>query len=89
MKTHPYFCFDSLCLLRVRGKESAARERVHQRLERVPPHHNVHNVGKLSLKWRYGTFRRVKSSPAVANGVVYVGSDDGKVYAFGLKKGRN
>ena len=50
---------------------------------------NVHNVGKLSLKWRYGTFRRVKSSPAVANGVVYVGSDDGKVYAFGLKKGRN
>ena len=28
------------------------------------------------------------SSPAVANGVVYVGSDDGNVYAFGLKKGR-
>jgi outer membrane protein assembly factor BamB len=27
----------------------------------------------------------VHSSPAVANGVVYVGSDDGKVYAFGLK----
>jgi hypothetical protein len=25
------------------------------------------------------------SSPAVANGVVYVGSTDGKVYAFGLK----
>ena len=25
------------------------------------------------------------SSPAVANGVVYVGSDDGNVYAFGLK----
>jgi outer membrane protein assembly factor BamB len=28
----------------------------------------------------------VFSSPAVANGVVYVGSDDGKVYAFGLRK---
>jgi outer membrane protein assembly factor BamB len=26
----------------------------------------------------------VESSPAVANGVVYVGSDDGNVYAFGL-----
>ena len=26
----------------------------------------------------------VYSSPAVANGVVYVGSDDGNVYAFGL-----
>jgi outer membrane protein assembly factor BamB len=27
----------------------------------------------------------VYSSPAVANGVVYVGSDDDNVYAFGLK----
>ena len=27
----------------------------------------------------------VDSSPAVVNGVVYVGSDDGNVYAFGLK----
>jgi outer membrane protein assembly factor BamB len=25
----------------------------------------------------------VRSSPAVANGVVYVGSDDGRLYAFG------
>jgi outer membrane protein assembly factor BamB len=27
----------------------------------------------------------VYSSPAVANGVVYVGSYDGNAYAFGLK----
>jgi outer membrane protein assembly factor BamB len=27
------------------------------------------------------------SSPAVANGVVYVGGDDGNVYAFGLTGG--
>jgi len=26
-----------------------------------------------------------ESSPAVANGVVYIGSDDSNVYAFGLK----
>jgi outer membrane protein assembly factor BamB len=25
------------------------------------------------------------SSPAVANGVVYIGSEDGELYAFGLK----
>ena len=37
---------------------------------------DVHNVGKLSLKWTYSTTGRVESSPAVANGVVYVGSED-------------
>jgi len=46
---------------------------------------NVNNVGSLSLKWSYMTSGYVYSSPAVANGVVYVGSDDGNVYAFGLK----
>ena len=29
----------------------------------------------------------VESSPAVANGVVYVGSDDGNVYALNAKTG--
>jgi outer membrane protein assembly factor BamB len=41
-----------------------------------------------ALLWSYATGGMVESSPAVANGVVYVGSDDGNVYAFGLKKGR-
>jgi hypothetical protein len=35
---------------------------------------------------RYGG-NAVLSSPAVVNGVVYVGSDDGSVYAFGLISG--
>jgi outer membrane protein assembly factor BamB len=30
----------------------------------------------------------VDSSPAVANGTVYIGSDDNNVYAFGLPGGR-
>ena len=38
--------------------------------------------------WSYTTGAGVWPSPAVANGKVYVGSVDGKVYAFGLKKGR-
>ena len=33
------------------------------------------------LKWSYTTGDDVSSSPAVANGIVYVGSEDGKVYA--------
>jgi outer membrane protein assembly factor BamB len=35
--------------------------------------------------WSYATGAPVYSSPAVANGMVYVGSEDGNVYAFGLK----
>jgi outer membrane protein assembly factor BamB len=31
--------------------------------------------------WSVATGGPVKSSPAVANGVVYAGSDDGKLYA--------
>ena len=48
---------------------------------------NVHNVGKLRLKWIYATGDRVWSSPAVANGVVYVGSFDDNVYALDAKTG--
>ena len=41
-------------------------------------------LGLLHL-WSYATGGYVVSSPAVANGVVYAASGDGKVYAFGLK----
>lgn len=47
----------------------------------------VNNVGKLRLKWTYSTGSRVYSSPAVANGVVYVGSEDRNVYALNAETG--
>lgn len=48
---------------------------------------NVNNVGNLTLLWSYTTGGDgVYSSPAVANGVVYVGSGDGNLYAFGLTR---
>ena len=40
------------------------------------------NVGHLSTVWTAATGGSVYSSPAVTNGIVYIGSDDGKVYAF-------
>jgi hypothetical protein len=40
------------------------------------------NVGRLGLRWSHTTGGFVESSPAVANGVVYVGSDDNNVYAL-------
>lgn len=44
---------------------------------------NVNNVGNLHRKWSYRTgSEAVRSSPAVANGVVYVGSEDDNVYAL-------
>jgi outer membrane protein assembly factor BamB len=52
---------------------------------------NDYSVYALNAKtgaklWSYRTGSYVGfSSPAVANGMVYVGSLDGKVYAFGLK----
>jgi outer membrane protein assembly factor BamB len=42
----------------------------------------VGNVGTLVEKWSATTGGTVHSSPAVVNGVVYVGSEDGKLYAF-------
>jgi len=48
---------------------------------------NVGNVGNLALKWSYTTGFYVYSSPAVANGVIYIGSEDSKVYALKAKTG--
>src|ERR1700730_10595909 len=48
---------------------------------------NAHNVGNLGLKWSYTTGDTVTSSPAVANGVVYVGSWDNNVYAMNASTG--
>jgi outer membrane protein assembly factor BamB len=39
------------------------------------------------LRWRYLTGGRVTSSPAVADGVVYVGSHDNYVYALDASSG--
>jgi len=35
--------------------------------------------------WSYEIGQAISSSPAVANGMVIIGCDDGYVYAFGTK----
>jgi glucose dehydrogenase len=47
----------------------------------------VNSVGSLGLKWSYATGNIVGSSPAVASGVVYFGSEDHNVYALNAKTG--
>ena len=44
-------------------------------------------VGNLVLDWSYTTGYNVISSPAVVNGVVYVGSIDGNLYALSASTG--
>lgn len=43
--------------------------------------------GKPSLKWKFKTGKAVKSSPIIVNGVVYIGSDDGHLYALDAATG--
>ncbi|HEV2581604.1 MAG TPA: PQQ-binding-like beta-propeller repeat protein [Ktedonobacteraceae bacterium] len=45
------------------------------------------NVGTMALDWSYKTGGYVQSSPAVVNGVVYIGSNDGYLYAFEASTG--
>lgn len=40
------------------------------------------------LKWSFPTGRAVRSSPVMVDGVVYVGSDDGSVYAVNADTGK-
>jgi outer membrane protein assembly factor BamB len=43
---------------------------------------NRTNVSRSKPVWFYTTGAVIESSPAVANGLLYVGSEDGKLYAF-------
>jgi outer membrane protein assembly factor BamB len=50
----------------------------------------VNNVGGLHLKWKnpIGTYGGgIESSPAVVNGVIYVGNEDGNIYALSVSTG--
>jgi len=51
------------------------------------PSHNGAGTGNPALTptllWKYTSDGYVESSPAVVNGVVYVGSLDGNIYALG------
>jgi outer membrane protein assembly factor BamB len=48
---------------------------------------NPSNVGGMSVRWKRHTGPVVDSSPAVVNGVVYIGSSDNKLYAFNAATG--
>ncbi|MBR9676223.1 PQQ-binding-like beta-propeller repeat protein, partial [Candidatus Woesearchaeota archaeon] len=43
------------------------------------------NITNGQIVWNYSTGDWVRSSPSIADGIVYVGSKDGKLYAFGVE----
>ena len=43
------------------------------------------NLAKGELVWSYEIGEAITSSPAVVNNTVVIGSEDGNVYAFGVK----
>ena len=45
------------------------------------------NMVNFSLLWNYTTENFVVSSPAVSNGIVYIGSHDNKTYALNATNG--
>jgi serine/threonine protein kinase/outer membrane protein assembly factor BamB len=45
------------------------------------------DVSGLTQEWKAATGSGIDSSPAIANGVVYVGSDDGRLHAFKVGTG--
>ncbi|MGA2135962.1 MAG: PQQ-binding-like beta-propeller repeat protein [Bryobacteraceae bacterium] len=64
---------------------------------RGPQHHgfnptenvlSVSSAGGLQVRWTAATGGFVNSSPAVANGIVYTGSDDNNLYAFNAETGQ-
>ena len=64
----------------VQFRESPAHQ-AHNTSEAAISDTNVHALG---LAWTGATGAAVNSSPAIANGVTYVGSNDGKLYAFAV-----
>ena len=76
---------------RVQGADQLASVPQHSHAS-GPQHHpktysNPTTVGGIDQDWSYSTGNGVYSSPAVVNGVIYVGSLDDKVYALNATTG--
>ncbi len=57
----------------------------------VNPHETIlspQNVSRLEVGWKVSTDNAVDSSPAVVNGIVYIGSKDFNLYAFEAATGK-
>ncbi len=79
--------FSYACALGLSGLPSTAQEPTSPHMFRGAPHHSgvselrgVPQFGRI--RWRFQTDGPVRSSPVRAEGVVYVGSTDGYLYAL-------
>ncbi len=49
---------------------------------------SANNIGFSTLKWKFKTHGKIFSSPAVYNGIVYIGSEDKNLYAIDVSTGK-
>lgn len=63
-------------------------DETHLAIDTYEPSLLTSNVSKLTDKWNVGTYGPITSSPAVADGTVYVGSQDGSLYAWNAGNGK-
>ena len=80
------FLFFILCTISVSGQEVMFHYNAEHTGDFSPVAGTIGNA--VSLKWKYETGGEVKSTPVVSNGIVYVGSDDHKVYALNAANGK-
>src|SRR5437762_9357927 len=88
--TRGFFALVGAALLLGESRERTAPPAPETMFRGGPAHHGVYKGGGptlLGLAWRAPTEGDVVSSPAIANGVVYVGSGDGGLYALDLATG--
>jgi len=83
----------SLCSGQATSSKADWTQFLRNNMQRYNPYEhvlNVKNVSRLKVKWTYATNARVAGSPAVVDGVVYVGGAsgaDGMLYAIDARTG--
>lgn len=76
------FCFAAVVL-----PSSSAQTTDSWPMFRLNPEHTGFQAGGAGTTWMFGTTAGVESSPALVDGVVYVGSNDGSLYAVDAETG--
>ena len=83
--------FAGLCATCIPGVDADPSDHVPMMFRADPWHSGVNDDGGTRpagvVQWSFTTGDRVYSSPAVVEGMVYLGSDDGNLYAFDTETG--
>jgi outer membrane protein assembly factor BamB len=87
----PFFAITVFCIFILFASANAAADGPAWKFRSDLSNSGVYDDGGVTpdgtLLWKYSTGREVRSCPAIVNGVVYVGSNDGNLYALDAQTG--